>query len=751
MRIARIAVCCALLPAGAAFEPAYSPLTGIHDSGSFTLLLNEEPAATIWFRMDPDGAMHNHTILSIAGEHVTTVLRISAPTEHGVGVDVREYRARIPFESTLPDRGYRGWTWNLRLSPPLVFDSDYGPALLTSIVRAYDRRKGGAQSFPVYVLPGFTLSSERRRVTATLEWKRKSGEFDEYSYEIPAGRYKVLADGSSIIYRIRSENGRFELVREGQPLPTDSKQDFTIERSVPVSMRDGIKLATDIYRPTGPGRFPVILQRTPYKKEMLELQAKYYARRGYVFAAQDVRGRFASQGNWEPFVHEGDDGYDTVEWLATQSWSTGKVGMLGGSYDAAVQWYAASRRPPHLTTIIPSVSPPDPFLNVPYEFGTFRMAFALWWLDLLGRNATADLSGRTFDATLKDFDRLLRPLPVIALDEAVLGRPNLVWRKWIEHSTLDRYWSGAAFLDRLAPACLPVFHQSGWFDGNGIGTKLNYLKMTAHGHPHQKLVIGPWTHNGVSPFGQDGALDLQREHLRWFDYWLKGIDNGVGRESLVNLYVLGAKKWIRPDRYPLAETRWENWYLHTSGVSPATPSIDTPPRTYTYDPAQPTPAPQTFGQLDEPGSDRLVYLSAPFDVPMTVAGPLSAVLYASSSAKDTDWFVSLFDVQPDGRTMLLAQGKLRARYRKSLRKPELLRPGRVYPYHLDLWHTAVRFDKGHRLKIEVASASFPEFSRNLNTGGHNESETKYVVAEQKIYCSPEYPSHIVLPVIPETR
>lgn len=754
MRIARLVVCCALLPPGSASDATYSPLAGIQDGGSFTLLLNEEPAATIRFRIDPDGALHNHTVLSVGGEHVTTVMRIRPPSPSGVAVDLREYRGRISFDSILPDRGYRGWDYNLQLQPPTFFDCDYGPALLTSVIRRYDRTKNGVQSFPVYVLPGFPGGTDHRRQTATIEWIRHTGDFDEFAYEVPAGRYNVLADRDGLIQRIENQNGRMTLVRDGVAGLAEAREPVTIERNVSVRMRDGVELSTDIFRPRRAGRFPVILQRTPYKKEMLELQAKYYARRGYAYAAQDVRGRFSSGGLWEPFVNEGDDGFDTVEWLAAQPWSSGKVGMIGGSYDAVAQWYAASRRPPHLVTIVPSVSPPDPFLNVPYEFGVFRMGFALWWSELLARNATADLSGRTYEATRKDFASLLRPLPVIALDEAVIGRENAAWRRWIEHPARDDYWERLSFHSRLKQVRLPVFHQSGWFDGNGIGTKLNYLRMAENHAPYQKLVIGPWMHGepgrrrlGSYDFGPDAALDLQNAYLRWFDHWLKGVDNSILREPLVSLFVMGANKWLHADRYPLPGTQWEKWYLHPTGLSPDPPARDAQPWDYTYDPANPTPTPETFGRLAETRSDMLAWLSPRFEAPMTIAGPVSAVLYASTSARDTDWFVSLFDVDPSGRMLLLGQGKLRARFRRSLSKPELLTPGRVYEYRLDLWHAAIEVDRGHRLKVEVASASFPEFSRNLNTGGHSEVETEFVIAEQTVYCSAKYPSHIVLPVV----
>ena len=287
----------------------------------------------------------------------------------------------------------------------------------------------------------------------------------------------------------------FEALRrteEKDPLISKPTHKVTVDRGVGVPMRDGVKLATDVYRPEGDGKYPVILIRTPYKKEVQELEGMYYARRGYAVAVQDVRGRFASPGQWEPFVHEPDDGYDAVEWLAARPWSTGKVGMVGGSYVGWVQWMAASRNPPHLATIIPNVSPPDPFYNFPYDHGVFFQWAAIWWADVLATEATADLSGAAMEKTFeRKYGQLLRPLPVIDLDKKVLGKENPFWRTWIDHPTDDDYWAKIRFHDKLADVKIPVFHQSGWFDGDGIGSKLNYLAMARHGHPHQKLVLGP--------------------------------------------------------------------------------------------------------------------------------------------------------------------------------------------------------------------------------------------------------------------
>jgi putative CocE/NonD family hydrolase len=580
---------------------------------------------------------------------------------------------------------------------------------------------------------------------------------------------------------------------ESDPLLSTAKYEVKTDHNVGVPMRDGVKLLTDLYRPQTADKSPVILIRTPYQKDMMEPQAAYYARRGYVVAVQNCRGRFGSPGEWEPFVNEAKDGYDAVEWLAAQPWSTGKVGMIGGSYVGWVQWWAASLKPPHLVTIIPNVSPPDPFYNLPYEYGVFFLKAAIWWAEVLDKEATAELSGAKLAALgEKKYNRLLRPLPVIDLDKALLGKENPYWRKWIAHPVNDDYWESANFLDRLQDVRIPVFHQSGWFDGDGIGTKLNYLAMARHHHPNQKLVLGPWGHSdestrrhGDHDFGADAIVDMQRSYLRWFDKWLKGIDNKIDREPLVSVFVMGSNKWLHGDTYPLPQTRFEKWYFSGAGKANTSkgdgrltsdlPPVDSVADHFTYDPGDPTPDPGAYEEPENPKDktgpkvesteeirkaakayheqvvehrkDILVYTTEPLQQPLTFVGPISAVLYASSSARDTDWFVSLMEVDDKGKIFALVEGKIRARYRVSTKKVEMLEPGKVYEYTLDLWHTGITIPKGARLRVEVASASFPTFSRNLNTGGHNETETNFIKAEQTIYHSKQYPSHILLPVV----
>ena len=302
---------------------------------------------------------------------------------------------------------------------------------------------------------------------------------------------------------------------------------------------------------------------------------------------------------------------------------------------------------------------------------------------------------------------------------------------------------------------IPVFHESGWYDGDGIGSKLNYLAMARNPNAIQKLTIGPWGHEEIAKrwregtdFGEAALIDLQNEYLRWFDHWLKGIDNGVMKEPLVNLFVMGSNRWARGEKYPLPRTQFEKLYLAGGGkLSFAAPDAKDAPDRYSYDPGDPTPYPLPSGR-----KDALVFMTAPFEKPYTIAGPVSAVLYASTSARDTDWFVHLVDVDADGKQTILwatGSGLVRARYRDSARKPKALEPGKIYKYKIDMWHTGMTIAAGHRLKVEVTSAMFPIYGRNLNTGENNETGTRFVTAEQEIYHDASRASYVLLPRIPE--
>jgi len=789
-------------------------LAGFADEGIFHIYVNEDPLVEIRFNWEKSGAFTNTATIKMAGQSVTVETKIDVDQD-GRWVRIVQKSAQGSADlkreagtvmRTIVTATSKEMKDTIELKPQTVLFDNYGPALMSQMIRAYDSAKGGKQKFQVFILPGAQMEvSLEMKESEERSFAGKDMKFMKYLYEFPGIDIFLWADKTGKLYQASVpvqnafyvRDGYEELMKtpalETDPLLSIPKYDVIEERNVMVPMRDKVKLATDIFKPKGVEKSPVILIRTPYKKEMGELDARYYARRGYTCAIQDCRGRFSSEGIWEPFVNEPQDGHDTVEWLAMQPWSNGKVGMIGGSYVGWVQWWAAREKPAHLVTIIPNVAPPDPFFNIPYEYGVFFILGAIWWADILETEATADLSGAAMSRIAeKKYSHLLRALPVVDLDKAILGKENPYWRKWIEHPTNDAYWERGNFLEYLKDVRIPVFHQSGWFDGDGIGSKLNYLAMKSHGHPYQKLILGPWGHQTIATrrvgdldFGPQALLDLQKLYLRWFDYWLKGIDNSVAREPLVKIFVMGSNKWLEGDSYPLPYTQMQKLYLSSGGkantskgegiLSPEMPPANSPPDIYVYDPGDPTPNPDYFELSEEEEKkvrdveerrkeaeahhekiassrpDILVYQTKPLEKPLTFAGPISAVLYASSSAKDTDWFMRLVWIMKDGKVFPLVEGKIRARFRQSMKKPEMLKRGKVYEYKLDLWQKGITIPAGDSLRIEVASASFPLFSRNLNTGGHNEREKSFIKAEQKVYHNQKYPSYILLPVIPEDK
>jgi len=544
-----------------------------------------------------------------------------------------------------------------------------------------------------------------------------------------------------------------------------------------IPMRDSVTLATDLYFPVDEkGPFPVILMRTPYNKDYLQSYGDFFSGNGYVLAAQDVRGRFASQGEWEPFIHEGEDGYDTIEWLAAQRWSTGKVGLYGGSYSGSVQFFTAVLQPPHLVTMIPNVTPAMPFANFPYEGGSLLMGGTIRWTDIVENALTAaEIRQMSIDHSSQDWYNILNHFPVIDLDKEVLGKEVPYWREWVEHNTNDSYWEKVDYLDELKELDIPVFIQSGWFDGGSRGAWLTYSGLKHSKNQNIKMIVGPWVHTDQSSryvYGQDmgeaAAIDLFELYLKWFDYWLKEEENGILEDPLVQVFNIGPNHWLEADTYPLPNTSFTRFYLTSeNGANTSSgdgrlqleeSSSEKQYDSYTYNPGDPSPcfysylrlrASAQYNDLVGSRSDILVYETAPLEQPLTIAGPISAVLYASSSAKDTDWCVTVYCADENGEIgpIGITWGVLRARFRNSMRTPELLEENKIYEYTIDLSHTGFTLPEGSRIRMEISSAAYPEYSRNLNTGGHNEMETAYVSAHQKIYHTWEYPSHLVLPVL----
>ncbi|MFN8572116.1 MAG: CocE/NonD family hydrolase [Gemmatimonadaceae bacterium] len=566
---------------------------------------------------------------------------------------------------------------------------------------------------------------------------------------------------------------RLPLLLAALPLGSLAAQtSVRMEFDTRIRMRDGVELSADVYRPDRPGKFPVILVRTPYDNGTApNLQAgKRWAARGYVYVVQDVRGRGDSDGQFYPLVTEGKDGFDTIAWLAAQPWSNGKVGMLGGSYLGWVQLYAAAEKPPALAALIPTVTPTDPDKSWPMQYGAYSPATISWLANISGHTSQdlseLDLWGAYAHRPLRTADRYV-------------GRSIKSWQDWLDHPASDEYWDRQSYQDKILDSQIPMLHVSGWYDDVLLGTLQNFARLTgAKADPavrsRQRLLIGPWGHRinqssrmGDVDFGPTALIDLEALQARWFDRWLRGTSNGIEQDPSVRIFVMGENAWRDEHEWPLARTKWTKFYLHSTGKANSRygdgtldtlPPAAEPPDHYRYDPATPVPliTDAHFSQVGGPDDyqaverrdDMLVYTTAPFDRPTEMCGPLSATIHAASSAKDTDWLTKVLIVYPNGVAQRLNDGGVRARYAKNPRQAQLVTPGQVESYAIDNWGTCILFRPGERLRLEVASSSFPKFDANLNTGGSIADDTVGVVANQTIFHDRARPSYLLVPLIP---
>jgi putative CocE/NonD family hydrolase len=564
-------------------------------------------------------------------------------------------------------------------------------------------------------------------------------------------------------------------------LPAENHE-VTVERSVAAKMRDGVTLRADIYRPKAEGRYPVLLVRTPYDKTGTMGFGLKAAARGYVMIAQDVRGRFESEGEWYTFKYESQDGYDTVEWAAALPYSNGKVGMFGGSYVGATQFLAALAKPPHLAGICPNVTASNYHDGWTYQGGAFEQWFNESWSSGLAENTMRRRAEKKFDALSGT-----RVLPLISYP--VLEPPSAegiapYFKDWLAHPNFDEYWKQLSIEDHYAQIQVPVFNLGAWYDIFLGGTLKNYARLkteagTDAARRGQRLFVYLGGHAGGTEarkigavdFGPKAPFDIDELMLRWYDWLLKGEANGVEKEKTVKIFVMGKNEWREEDDWPLARAKNTKYFLHSAGaanglsgsgiLSIVAPGEEQPDQ-YVYDPSDAAPTiggplccgaiPTGIGPEDqrpaEARSDVQVYTTPAFAKDTEVTGPVSLDLYVSSSAVDTDFTGMLVDVWPNGFAQNLTSGILRMRYRNSQEKPELANPGETYHITVDLWATSNVFLAGHKLRLEVSSSDFPRFDRNLNTGEVQARATRMVKATNVIYHDKAHPSAVVLPVVP---
>jgi uncharacterized protein len=560
------------------------------------------------------------------------------------------------------------------------------------------------------------------------------------------------------------------------------------ERNVAVKMRDNVTLRADIYRPKADGQFPVLLQRTPYDKNNGVDFGLKAAAHGYVVIFEDVRGRYASEGEWYTFKNEPNDGYDTVEWAAALPYSNGKVGMFGGSYVGATQMLAAIAHPPHLAGICPVVTASNYHANWTYQGGAFEQWFDESW--------TSGLAMNTFDRTLGSSGNAMNGIWKLPLTEYPLftfqhplddltSSASLApyFLDWLAHPSYDDYWKRVSIEEHFGDIMVPALHIAAWYDLFLGGSLRNYEGVKAHGgsdeaRKGQRLLVIIGGHSGDGrkignvDFGPEAEKWNENDAtLEWYDFLFKGVQNRWASSKPVKIFVMGANQWRDEDDWPLARAVSTKYFLHSAGkanslhgdgaLSTTTPSRESADE-YTYDPANPTPtvggplccdsghlAPGPRDQRSiEAREDVLVYSTPALTQDMEVTGPVSVELYAKSSAVDTDFTAKLVDVGPDGFAQNMTEGILRARYRDSQEQPVLINPGQVYKFTIDVWATSNVFRKGHILRLEISSSNFPRFDTNLNTGEDMRLAQRSIAATNTIYHDAQHPSALVLAVVP---
>lgn len=561
---------------------------------------------------------------------------------------------------------------------------------------------------------------------------------------------------------------------------------MVIETNVMAPMRDGVRLATGVYRLKGASPCPVLVNRTPYGKDREHDSAEiaYYVKNGYTVIVQDVRGRYNSEGEYYPFVNETDDGEDCLAWVSRQAWSNGIVGTFGRSYHGATQWLPARKSPFALKTMIAEVTFSDMYEGTAYQGGAkvlHDLSGAVMNIIPTDMKRRLDKGENITQTAAPNLREVLNTFPMTA--HPLLQGCKGFYLDRLNHPAPGLYWEQMSANADYEGVTVPVMNISGWYDIFLWGTIQNYMNMRKQGgsvsaRNNQRLVIGPWSHgdaSGVFPdrsFGDDasdthiGLLDMKR---RWYDHWLKGAANGVEADDPVLIFVMGIDQWRSEKNWPLPDTHYRSFYLNSKGkantlagdgsLSEVMPTVALSD-TFTYDPMNPvsTKGGQVLG-IAVPGpfdqsaieqrNDVLVYTTPRLEKAVEVTGPVVLKLYVSSSATDTDFTGKLVDVFPDGRTIILTEGILRARYREDTSAPTLMTPGKVYELNLDLWATSNVFLPGHQIRLEVSSSNFPRFNRNSNSGGDiaNEPQEAYQAATNTVYYGPAHPSQLILPII----
>lgn len=567
-------------------------------------------------------------------------------------------------------------------------------------------------------------------------------------------------------------------------------KDVVVKTDIAATMRDGCKLLADVYRPNTKEDLPVLLMRTPYDKRTAQscvyLDPTWYARYGYMVVVQDCRGRYASDGNWTPFLNETDDGFDTIEWASSLPGANGKLGMYGFSYAGAVQLLAASANPKNLVAIAPALTGSDFFNGWTYEGGALSQAFVQSWAISLAQN-TAMKQG-DFDSA-KELGQLLGQVQGFFFASPLSSVPDLLskfapyYSEWLKHDCYDEYWKKIAVRERYDNINVPALHIGGWYDIFIAGTIKNFIELNKRkkqksgaDRAEQKLLVGPWYHlpwqsqMGCCDFGTEAVNVVNAAQLSWFNRHLKGLEQ-ESKQQDVSVFLMNANKWQPLEDWPPHTVYPTNFYLHSNGRAntkdgdgalsrklPADEAWDS----FIYDPSFPVfslggrsccfdlvaPMGPRDQRPNQSRNDVLVYTTEAFHSDTTLMGQITLKLFAASTAYDTDFTVTVSEVHQCGKAVNLANGILRASRRESLIHPRKIEPNAVNEYNIKVGWTAALIKKGNRVRVELSSSNFPHYNINPNNGGSaNKADIQdRIPARQTIFHDSRYPSHLVLPI-----
>ncbi len=640
-------------------------------------------------------------------------------------------------------------------------------------------------------------NQEGFQTTAGTRYERKSEtEYVERGIKFPADL--LVEDGWIIAFMTPARDCCSLLVREGcedrtllarwKEMYQDSICRVRPVQTFMVPMRDGVRLAADVYLPEKEGPVPVVLVRTPYGKSNDAEPYYRFVQRGFGVVIQDVRGREDSEGEWMPMYYEVEDGDDTLNWIAAQPWSNGDAAMTGGSYLGYVQWAAAASGNPHLKAMLSSVCSGSPFVDVPRRGGCFNSGMLAWAFAVSGQRMDAEKMVRD------DWDEVLNIRPLEDLAPKALGYDVPFLRKWISHMDCDELWQRGSWKNRFGTRRVPALIMSGWFDDNGMGTT-EALDLYAD-YDEKKVILGPWMHSGNANYDIHGfalgnnalRYDMDLICFAWLEHHVNGVDNGIEKTPKVEYYTMGSNEWKSADNWPVPGTKELVLYLDGDGTDGpdqeqqtgnkgCAASLQEQPEgrscaaaenrgrltkekilaagedIYLYDPEDPPvhiidmsenelEVPEDYTE-EEKRKDILCYSTQRLAKDLTITGDALAKIYISSDCEDTDLVVRITDVDENGRSMKLADGVISVRYRNQFIYPEFMEPGKVYPVEIRTTKLSHTFKKGHKLRVTVTSGAENFIFPNRNTReGFNSVEMK--IAENRIHRGGEYASRVVL-------